>query len=288
MGLTKRGIKVLFLAVLTAFYGCHTAQKARRPSAVSLVPSVTETIFAMHAEDHLVGVSDFCDYPPEARKLPHVGSLLSPSYERIVELTPDIVFVTLPMQKEVKRNLEKLGLKTADISPESISEILNSIVEVGTLLDETEKALRLRDSLKTEYEKLLKTIPTDGETLKVYVELSGRPLYTAGKNSFISEYLSVIGWRNAFDDVEQPYFAVNDEEVVKRNPQVIILLYKNGNPEEVRKRLGWSDIDAVRNGRIFVVSDLDVFLRPGPRFLDAIKWLVEIKSELRNRERGRG
>ncbi len=288
MGLTKRGIKALFFAVLTVFYGCHTAQKARRPSAVSLVPSVTETIFAMHAEDHLVGVSDFCDYPPEARKLPHVGSLLSPSYERIVELAPDIVFVTLPMQKEVKRNLEKLGLKTADISPESISEILNSIVEVGTLLDETEKALRLRDSLKTEYEKLLKSVPTDGETLKVYVELSGRPLYTAGKNSFISEYLSVVGWRNAFDDVEQPYFAVNDEEVVKRNPQVIILLYKNGNPEEVRKRLGWSDIDAVRNGRIFVVSDPDVLLRPGPRFLDAIKWLVEIKSELRNRERGRG
>ncbi len=288
MGLTKRGIKALFFAVLTVFYGCHTAQKARRPSAVSLVPSVTETIFAMHAEDHLVGVSDFCDYPPEARKLPHVGSLLSPSYERIVELAPDIVFVTLPMQKEVKRNLEKLGLETADISPESISEILNSIVKVGTLLDETEKALRLRDSLKTEYEKLLKSVPTDGETLKVYVELSGRPLYTAGKNSFISEYLSVIGWRNAFDDVEQPYFAVNDEEVVKRNPQVIILLYKNGNPEEVRKRLGWSDIDAVRNGRIFVVSDPDVFLRPGPRFLDAIKWLVEIKSKLRNRERGRG
>ncbi len=287
MGLTKRSIKALFLAVLTAFYGCHTAQKVRRPSAVSLVPSVTETIFAMHAENHLLGVSDFCDYPPEARKLPHVGSLLSPSYERILELRPDIVFVTLPMQKEVKQNLEKLGMKTADISPESISEILNSIVEVGTLLDETGKSIKLRDSLKSEYEKLLKSIPTDGETLKVYVELSGRPLYTVGKNSFISEYLSVIGWKNAFDDVEQAYFAVNDEEVVRRNPQVIILLYKNGNSEEVRKRVGWSDIDAVRNGRIFVVNDPDVFLRPGPRFLDAIKWLVETKSELRNQERGR-
>ncbi len=283
---TKGTILKALVWAAALFVGCTSTGKVKRPSAVSLVPSVTETIFAMEAQDHLLAVSNYCNYPPEVRKLPRVGSLLAPSYEKIAELNPDVVFITLPMQKDVRENLKKLGIRTVDISPESVDEILQSFVRVGDVLNEHRKGQRLRDSLARDYEKLLRKANSLSamlpRPLKFYIELSSAPLYTVGRKSFLSDYLRKLHCRNLFDDVDASYFAVNPERVVVGNPDVILLLYRNADREQVMSRAGWQDIDAVKNGKVYVIEDVDIFLRPGPRFVEAMRKLLKIIEEAAN------
>ncbi len=284
----SKGILKFLVIALILTSSCLVFRRAKHPTAISLVPSVTETIFAMGAQRHLIAVSDYCDYPPEAQKLPKVGSLLSPSYEKIVELNPDLVFVSLPMQKEVADNLQKLGIKTVDISPESIHEIFDSIEKIGTVLNEEKKAKELRDSLIIYYAvmqvgfSLRYSMDSTSKLtpMKFYIELSNNPLYTVGKNSYLNDYLRAVKMENIFGDVDASYFPVDPERVVERNPDVILILHHGVTGRDVMNRTGWKEIDAVKKGRIYIVDDPDIFLRPGPRFLFAIKELIDIVGEI--------
>ncbi len=282
MGTAKRiSAKQISLFFLILFLSCRPATKAAKPTAVSLVPSVTETIFAMGAENHLLAVSSYCDYPPEARNLTKVGSLLSPSYEKIVSLNPDVVFVSLPMQKEVKQKIEQLGIRTVNVSPESINEILQSIILIGNTLNESARAQRLYDSLKTELDNVLRSLPRRGKHPSVYIELSRNPIYTVGGKSFINDYVNAVGWKNIFADVNTGYFPAEAEQIIAHNPQIILLLYADADPDEVKKRVGWQSINAIEHGRVFAVNDADIFLRPGPRFIEAIKRLTSMSSTIK-------
>ncbi len=248
-----------------------TLLAAATPRVVSLSPAVTEIIFAIGAGDHLVGNTIYCNYPEEAKRIRKVGDLISPKLELIKSLNPDIVFITLPMQKHIKDQLEALNIRVIDVSPESIEGIYESILKVGKLLDKESRAESLVQSLRAEVESLSETrgkwIP------RCYIELSSGPLYTAGGKSFINELLEIAGGRNIFADVEKSYFVVSPERIIKRNPDVIILLYPEADPNEVRTRVGFENITAVKNGWIISDLDQDILTRPGPRFVLGIKSL---------------
>lgn len=252
--------------------GIEVRLSATPERVVSLVPSVTEVIFALGAEEKLVGVTTFCNYPPEAKLRPKVGDFSNPSLERIVSLKPQVVFATMPEQRPIAEKLENLGLRVFFVQPESVDGILSSIQKVGKVLAKGTVAdslvRELRDGLDC-IERLTSNI----KRRRVYVEIAANPLMTATDNSFVGELVALAGGIN-IGKGPKPYVVINPERIVRKNPQVIILAHPVSTPEEVKKRIGWEEISAVRENRICEI-DPDLVLRPGPRIAEGARELLE-------------
>jgi len=238
--------------------------------AISLVPSVTEIVYAIGAQDKLVGVVTPCDYPLGIDK-PIVGNFSSVSLERIIALKPDIIFVAGIEQRRLWEELKRAGLNIAIIAPDNLDTVYESIKKIGAILDKKKQADSLVAYMQGEIEKLQKGLPK--KLRRVYIEISQNPLVSCGKNSFINEMLSLAGGKNVMDDITQPYPIVNAEKIIKRNPEVIIIAHEGGI--DPRKRLGWRSIAAVKNKQIYKDIDPNVLMRPGPRIVDGIKALRE-------------
>jgi len=224
---------------------------------VSLSPGMTEVIFALGAQDDLAGVTTYCDYPVAAQKLTRVGDFSHPSLERIVSLKPDLVIVNLPEQNRIKTELEPYKIPIFATAPESLADIYREITSLGSRIGRQ----RAADSLVAFMRERIRG--TGRKPKSVYIELSPRPLITVGRNNFLNEMVEMAGGKNVFDDLGRSYPVVNQEEVIKRNPEIIIVLH----PEEIKDRIGWNNIEAVRKSRIYRDLNQDQLLRPGPRLV---------------------
>ncbi len=257
---------LVFLSVsLFALYSCSREGEpgGAGERIVSLVPSVTETIYLLGAQDLLVGVSDI----DSSRRKPVVGSMIKPDYEKLLSLRPTLVILTMPMQRKVREELEKMGIRTVEVNPESIDQILESIIRIGRITGKEERARFVADSLRRELERILDSKKYRYST---FVELWLDPIYTAGDSTFINDMISRIGLRNVFSD-RAGYFQVQQEEVISRNPQLIII--SHGKVKPPRMREFWGEVDAVKHGRVIYVNP-DLFNRPGPGFVRAMEELV--------------
>ena len=256
---------ILIFASLYAFYSCSSREGSARKGEriVSLVPSVTETIYLLGAEDQLVGVSDIDSSFGKVV----VGSMIKPDYEKLLSVKPTLVILTMPMQRKVKEELDKMGIRTMEVNPESIDQIFESIIRMGRITGRERRAEFVVDSLKRELERVLSGKKYHYNT---FVELWLDPIYTAGDSTFINDMISRIGLRNVFSD-RAGYFQVQQEEVISRNPQLIIISHEKVKPPQVREF--WEGVDAVRHGRVIYVSP-DLFNRPGPGFVRALEELV--------------
>ncbi len=203
--------------LLFLFICCGVDNKGK---IVSLVPSADEIIDFLGAKDVLAGVSTYSPLKDEIRV---VGDLINPDYEVISSLSPQMVIITLPMQKRVKERLEDMGIKTYDFSPESVEELKSEILNLGKILGREKKADKLADSI----DMTIKTISPMPEFTFV-VEISDKPVYVAGKNTYISEILGRFGGKNAFYDIKG-YKPVSSEDVISRKFDVIIAPYDIGN-----------------------------------------------------------
>ena len=249
------------LTILAACTGRTPGTSEQR--VVSLVPSVTETLFALGVEERLVGVTTFCDYPHEARLKPKVGDFSNPSVERIMALKPDLVFATAPEQLRVAEELQDLGIHTEIVHPESIDEILEEIEKIGGIVNAQENAVRLANALRREKSLLEERVKQVGSRPRVYVEVDVNPLFTVGRSSFVNELVRLAGGENIIES-DMPYLTVNPEIVIAKDPEVIILAYP-GTEDEVSSRVGWQGVAAVKTGRIYDDVDPDLIARPGPR-----------------------
>lgn len=256
---------ILIFASLYALYSCSSRERSARKGEriVSLVPSVTETIYLLGAEDQLVGVSDIDSSFGKVV----VGSMIKPDYEKLLSVKPTLVILTMPMQRKVKEELNKMGIRTMEVNPESIDQIFESIIRMGRITGRERRAEFVVDSLKRELERVLSGKKYHYNT---FVELWLDPIYTAGDSTFINDMISRIGLRNVFSD-RAGYFQVQQEEVISRNPQLIIISHEKVKPPQVREF--WEGVDAVRHGRVIYVSP-DLFNRPGPGFVRALEELV--------------
>jgi iron complex transport system substrate-binding protein len=237
---------------------------------VSCSPAMTEIIFALGAGDRLVGVTTFCDYPEKAKSIYKIGDLSNPSLERIVGLRPDLVVVNLPEQARIRRELEKFDIPVFVSSPTSLDDIYKEIQEIGMLLSRSHEA----DSIISHMKKIIKPVIRD-HTVRVYVELSPRPLVTIGANSFINDIVEMAGAVNIFADLQKDYPVVSQEQVITRNPDIIIVLH----PVTINDRTGWQSMDAIKNGKVYTALDQDYILRPGPRLTEGYKQLSKIFSD---------
>lgn len=251
---------------LGLFLACQKPAARAGRRIISLSPGMTEVLFAIGGQDRLVGVTSYCDYPPATRALPRVGDFSHPSLERIIRLQPDLVIVNLPEQQRIKQDLEKMNIPVFVSAPESLNGIYQEIVELGRRIGR----LAAAESLVAQMRKQIQPVP--GLRRTVYLELSPRPLITVGRNSFVSEIVACAGGQNIFADLDRSYPVIPQEEVIRRNPAVIIVLH----PQSIIDRIGWSTIDAVRNHRIYSHLNPDLLLRPGPRLVQGFEALKQI------------
>jgi iron complex transport system substrate-binding protein len=261
---------VLIIACIGILLSCKPPTRKKGFTIVSISPAMTEILFALGAGNHLVGVTTFCNYPEPAKKIYKIGDFSNPSVERIVGLKPDLVIVNLPEQMRIKKQLAKLGITVFVSSPNALNDIYKEIAEIAGLIGKE----RAADSLILYMKKNITPFKQPNKK-RVYVELSPRPIITIGAHSFLNELLEMAGGKNIFSDLEKDYPVISQEEIIKRDPEIIILLH----PESIKNRLAWKKIAAIKNNKIYRDINQDHLLRPGPRLVEGFKALKRIILE---------
>jgi iron complex transport system substrate-binding protein len=242
---------------------------------ISLAPATTEILFSLGLDNEIVGVTTFCNYPPQAKNKEKIGTFSQPDIEKILSLKPDIIFATGLEQASTAEKLKQLKLKVYISDPSNMQELFTSIKEMGKLTHREEEALNLVNRMKAKIEQIeakVKRIPQDKRP-KVFIEIWHDPLMTAGRGSFVDELIGLAGGLNIAYDAPRAYSYFSPEEVIRRNPDCIIVGYMDEGQMQMRfeNRLGWEKIKAVKNHRIYSDINPDLFLRPGPRLVEGLE-----------------
>lgn len=262
--------------------GREVTLSAKPERIISLLPSNTETLFAVGAGEQVVGVTSYCNYPPEAATRKQVGGITvqSISVETIIALEPDLV-LTNPAQAEIAETLTESGLPVVVLDPASLEDIYANIELVGQVTGHPDEAAMLVTELRNRAEAVKKAVAAipEEEQLSVFYEVWHDPLMTAGPNTVIGQIIDLAGGRNIFADVAEDWPQVSAEVVLTRNPAIILGPESHGSEltvEKIAARPGWDNIDAVKNDRVYLL-DPDAVSRPGPRI---IGMLEEIARDL--------
>ena len=243
---------------------------------VSLAPSLTETIYALGAQNHLVGDTDFCDYPPDAQKKTKVGGAINPNLEEIAALHPDLVLVTREINRlETVRALDTLGIPAYATDAHSVDDIISNTQKLADLLGIPEAGKTLTADLRMRLAKLqakLKGIPPTRVLFIVWTE----PLISIGKNTFIADALNKADATSIVDS-PRDWPQMSLEEVVHLQPDYLVFAASHSEGgardfEALVDRPGWRNLDAVRNRHYAVISD--AVNRPAPRIVSAIEDLA--------------
>jgi len=238
--------------------------------AISLAPSLTEMIFAVGAGDTLVGVTSYCNYPEQAKAIEKVGDTMTPNIERIIALKPQIVFVSTASQLEAfTKTLDDQGIAVFVSDGKSLDDVYRSLNQFGDLFGTRKRAANLVSDL-TQRADAVRSSVEGKPTPKVFVQISNDPLFTIGKDSFLTEVLDHAGGSSATKDVPTAYPKLSKETAMAMGPDVIILSDSDDNKEP---NVVFKDSRAVKNGRVYRVN-ADILSRPGPRLVDAIEQIA--------------
>ncbi|MCI0372202.1 MAG: cobalamin-binding protein [candidate division NC10 bacterium] len=240
---------------------------------VSLAPSLTEILFALGAGDLTVGVTDFCDYPPAAAVKPKVGTVLAPNPEVILALEPDLVLATTDgNRQETVLLLERLGLPTFVVHAEGLDGIYATIRAMGRLLGRPTRASALVEVMRSRVAWVARQVRGRPRVRVLYV-LWPDPLITAGRGSIIDDLVRLAGGENVAGGIALRYPRLGLEEVLRVDPEVILLAGMGSRPlrpESVRGWEGWQVLRAVQAGRVRSL-DGDLLHRPGPRIVEGLE-----------------
>lgn len=261
-------VGVVTLAALTARASPATTQ---HPRIVSLIPSLTEDLFAIGAGPQVVGVSQFTDYPPAASKLPQVSSFSSIDVEKVLSLHPDVV-VGITSQTGLVVDVRRLGLRTVLMSDDSFDDIFRDLATLGRISGRTREAAALSAKLRKRTTALVRNVDVVRRP-RVFVVLGVAPIFTVGDRSYIAHLIALAGGRNAAEGLHDAYARYSAEAVVAAQPDLIVTDARSG----LRAALGqapWNALLAVREHRVYVLDDADILERPGPRYNDGLAWLI--------------
>jgi len=197
-------------------------EETTAPRIVTLAPHLAELVYAAGAGEGLVGVSAYTDYPPEAARLPQIGDAFGVDQERLKLLAPDFVFVwESGIPSHTVEELKALGLPVVTLRTRRLEDVILAVIEIGRLTGNENKArleaARFRDrlhALRDEY--------ADRDPLRVFYQVSSRPLYTVNGEHFISELIGLCGASNVFGDLGELAPQVEIEAVLGRDPEAIV------------------------------------------------------------------
>ena len=238
---------------------------------VSLPPGTTEVLYAIGIRDELVGVSDFCNYPPNfVKEKPKMGGFSTPNIEKIESVHPDVVILTTVVPVQIEKQLKKLGIEIFISEPKSINELLDSIYQIGKLTNHEKEALKLIGNMKDRIGKVEYRIRNKStHPVRTFIEIWYNPIYAAEKNTLPGDIVTKAGGEVIPNDGKK-YPQLNEETLLELNPEAIILGHKISMEEFMKIHRNVSSIMAIKNRKILIPNP-DIFLRPGPRIVDAIE-----------------
>ena len=246
---------------------------------ISLAPSATEILFALGCGSQIIARTTFCDYPEAARKIPTIGSWLSPNIEKIKQLKPDIIFTSTIVQEKLAEKLRAEGLPVHHSDPRTLNAVLGSIVQIGKVLDKKETAEKLIGKMKNDFDALSKSAK-GRKRKRVYIEEWHNPPFISG--NWVPDMVSLANLHCPpfiKSGIPSKTFALRD--IQSFNPEAIVFSIcgfgDRFNKEQVYHRKGWEDIGAIKQNRIFVIDD-SLLNRPGPRLCIGLKKLIELAS----------
>ena len=237
---------------------------------ISLAPSNTEILFALGLGERVVGVTDYCDYPPEALDKEKIGGYDTPAIEKIVALNPDLILAAHGIPIDVINTLEGLGLTLFGIESTDLDDLLNDIRTVGKITGKEEEANALTSEMGSRIAAVTDaTLELEARPRVTYIVWHD-PLWTAGSGTFIHELIEKAGGVNICQDITG-YATISIEEVVARNPEVIIA--SELSYEWARNETLLENTEARQNNRIYQGDD-DLVQRPGPRLVTGLEWFA--------------
>jgi iron complex transport system substrate-binding protein len=238
---------------------------------VSLAPNLTEIVYAVGAGNRLVGDTSYCDYPPEAKQVEKVGDTLHPNVERIIALRPQVVLVSTASQLEAfTRQLGERRIAVYVADSHDLDGVFVSIAKLGALLNEADRTEKLVANLRARAVAVESAVKST-RPLRVFYQLSAKPLYTTGRDSYITDMIRRAGGVSVTADVPGAWPRYSDESALASQPDAIVL--PSGGSmgaanSEVADPLKKST--AALAGRVFKIND-DFLSRPGPRLVDGLE-----------------
>lgn len=279
----RRSLLVLLLACATALHA-----QARPARIISVIPAVTEMLFALGAGDRVVGVGSFDTYPPGIEKLPRVGALLDPDLERILSLTPDLVAV-YGSQVDLRRQLERANIPVFDYRHAGLADVTTTIQALGERIGNAAEARALTsriDARLAAVRRRVEGLPRP-RVLVVFgrERLALRAIYASGGVGFVHDMVSVAGGDNVFADVRREAVQATTELILARRPDLILELRADPLTEaEVRQEIAtWAQLQglpAVRNQHVHIVSDPRTVV-PGPRVAEGVEAIASVLHPIR-------
>lgn len=303
---------VLIIVILFVFLACHVAKvrlarvdsngdgqsqaagqeqgRGQPRRIISMAPSVTETLFALGLGERVVGVSDYCKFPPEAAKIDRIGGVMDPNLEAVVALRPDLV-IMLRGNTALCPSLRRFGIKSLVVDHKTVEGVLESIPTIGQACGNSEAAGRMVDDLRGRIDRVRrKTAGRRRPSVMVSVirtQGAGRleDIYAAGDDEYFDQMIEIAGGRNVFGDQPVRYPVVSNESIIKADPEIIIDIVPSmtggaspeGNttgeaPAEWRQL---SDVSAVNADKVYSLDE-DFITVPGPRFILLLEKLAKL------------
>lgn len=232
---------------------------------VSLSPSTTELLFALGVGDRVVGVTDFDNYPPQVKDIAKVGGFAGPNMEAIVAQKPDLVFASSLSGKDTVEALQQLEIPVLVLEARTLDQIYRSIELIGRITGTVQSGEKIIREMKNKVSDIRDRVSRYPKVKVFYlVDINGN--FTAGKGTFIDELISLAGGVNVAGDVEG-WVQYSVEKLLEDNPDVIITAPHAGDVESIKNMPGYKDTTAVKQGKIFVVSDDNIISRASNRIV---------------------
>ena len=242
---------------------------------VSIAPANTEIAFALGAGDKVVGDTTYCDYPEEAKAIAKIGDFSNPSVEKIVALEPDLVLAAGGIQAGLRAKFEKLGMQVFVVDPTTLDELYADLGELGQLMGVSSQSQQVVDDMQQQVAAVEEKV-AGLETPKVFFEIYGKPLMTAGSGTFIDELVTRAGGVNVGAQAGDGFPEFSTEVLVEQDP-VVYIAGKGAmsDPGAIAARPGFDQITAIKDGRVFIMDD-NLVVRPGPRLAEGLAALAKM------------
>jgi len=258
----------------------------RKPTRlISASPANTEILYALDLAERIVGVTSWCDYPPEVKRKERIGDLVPLNQEKILSLRPDLIIASDINGRQSVENLENLGLTVVAVNPTNIDHSLQAIALLGKITGKERKAWKLVTALQDCINRLEKrkqanlTAGGKEKRLKVLVIVGGRligePIWTAGPGTFLHDAITLTGGTNIAEDIGMRWGQMSLERVLKYNPDLI--LTEIDSNKFFQDKI-WAEVAAVRKEQVYPI-DINLFSRPGPRLVNALEELMGIMEK---------
>ncbi len=234
-----------------------------------MAPNITEILFALGVGEKIVGVTDYCDYPAEAKQRPKIGGFINPSFDDIVQLEPDLVIATADGNPpELRTKLGRMGVPVFVINPKSFTEVMITIQRLGDLLNVSAPAARLVHTLQDRIRGVEQRVHHRSR-VKAFLVLAQNPLMTANDQTVFGSLVMAAGGINVAGSSPIRYPRYSWEALLLEDPEVLIFADEE-RPALSSKR--WRQLSAVQKGRVCSIP-VDLLERPGPRLVEGLELL---------------